>query len=215
MEHTNHATMASFVNDGLKVLWSEGVLEDKVLVLYSDAAAYMLKAGTALRVFYQNMIHFTCLSHGLQRVAEEVRSNYPQVNSIIPNTKKVFVKASQRVLYYREQLPNMKLPSAPVLTRPTDTRKEMDNESDDGQFSENEILSVLCSAFKTGETSVNINEGVLSDNSNAKENRPSENGLLQVRHWPSSVTEKDKEKNLQAFHGNLTEKRKKFKTTKG
>ncbi|KAJ4447784.1 hypothetical protein ANN_09792 [Periplaneta americana] len=89
---------------------------------------------------------------------------------------------------------------------------------------------------------------VLPDNSNAKENRPSENGLLQIRHCPPSVTETDdntpsmkdlhqisdassdvddpkefvsatystslhssekgKEKNLQAFHGNLTEKRK-------
>ncbi|KAJ4437840.1 hypothetical protein ANN_13778 [Periplaneta americana] len=108
----------------------------------------------------------------------------------------------------------------PLNHRPTDTRKEMDNESDDSQFSENEILSVLCSAFKTGETSVNVNKGILPDNSNAKENRPSENGLLQIRDYPSSVTdvddpeefvsatystslhssEKGKEKNLQAFH---------------
>ncbi|KAJ4426965.1 hypothetical protein ANN_26764 [Periplaneta americana] len=116
-----------------------------------------------------------------------------------------------------------------------DTRKDMDNESDDSQFSENEILSVLCSAFKTGETSVNINKGVLPDNSNAKENRPSQNGLLQIRDYPSSVTdvddpeefvsatystslhssEKGKEKNLQAFHANFPEKKKKFKATKG
>lgn len=48
-----------------------------------------------------------------------------------------------------------------LLYRLTDIRKEMDNESDDGQFSENEILSVLCSAFKTGETSMNIiNKGM-------------------------------------------------------
>ncbi|KAJ4445892.1 hypothetical protein ANN_12578 [Periplaneta americana] len=122
--------------------------------------------------------------------------------------------------------------------RPTDTRKEMDNESDDSQFSENEILSVLCSAFKTEETSVNIDKGVLPDNSNAKENRPSGNGLLQIRDYPSSVTassyvddpeefvsvtystslhssEKGKEKNLQAFHGNLTEKKISSKLQKG
>ncbi|KAJ4437272.1 hypothetical protein ANN_17409 [Periplaneta americana] len=84
-------------------------------------------------------------------------------------------------------------------TWPIGTRKEVDNESDDN---------------------------VLPDNSNAKENRPS--GLLQIRDYPSSVTdvddpeefvsatystslhssEKVKEKNLQAFHGNLTEQRK-------
>ncbi|KAJ4446269.1 hypothetical protein ANN_12963 [Periplaneta americana] len=78
------------------------------------------------------------------------------------------------------------IPNFSIL--PTDTRKEMDNESDDSQFSENEILSVLCFAFKTGETSVNINKGVLPDNSNAKENLPSGNGLLQIRDYPSSVT---------------------------
>ncbi|KAJ4448323.1 hypothetical protein ANN_10338 [Periplaneta americana] len=71
-------------------------------------------------------------------------------------------------------------PHSPDINPPTDTGKEMDNESDDSQFSENEILSVLCSALKTGETSVNINEGVLPDNANAKENRPSENGCCRL-----------------------------------
>ncbi|KAJ4440862.1 hypothetical protein ANN_10709 [Periplaneta americana] len=46
----------------------------------------------------------------------------------------------------------------PCLELPTGVRKEMNNELDDGQFSEDEILSVLCSAFKTGETSVNIDK---------------------------------------------------------
>jgi hypothetical protein len=67
------------VKDGLKVLWPKSVQEEKVLVLYSDAAAYMLMATSALNLFYQNLIHFTCMAHGLQRVAEEVRSNFPDV----------------------------------------------------------------------------------------------------------------------------------------
>jgi hypothetical protein len=64
------------VNDGLKVLWPTGVQEEKVLILHSDAAAYMLKAATAMKVFYTNLINFTCLTHGLQRVAEEVRAKF-------------------------------------------------------------------------------------------------------------------------------------------
>jgi hypothetical protein len=50
--HTNHSTVARFVNDRFKVLWLAGVQEEKVLILYPDAAVYMLKDGTALRVFY-------------------------------------------------------------------------------------------------------------------------------------------------------------------
>jgi hypothetical protein len=71
LHYTNHSTVARFVNDGLKVLWPTGVYEE-VLILYSDAVMYRLKAATALEVFYPNLIHFTCLAHGLQRAAEEV-----------------------------------------------------------------------------------------------------------------------------------------------
>jgi hypothetical protein len=59
------------------LLWPAGVHEEKVLILYSDAATYMLKASTALKVFYPNLIHLTFLAHGLQRVADEVRAKYP------------------------------------------------------------------------------------------------------------------------------------------
>jgi hypothetical protein len=69
LHHTYHSTVARFVNDGLKVLWPTGIREEKVLILFSDAVAYMLKAATSLKMFYPNLIHFTCLAHGLQRVA--------------------------------------------------------------------------------------------------------------------------------------------------
>jgi hypothetical protein len=81
------------VNDGLKVLWPQSVQEEKALALYPDAAAYMLKAATSLKVLYHNLINFTCMTYGLQRVAEEVRSNFSNVNRLISSTKKVFVKA--------------------------------------------------------------------------------------------------------------------------
>jgi hypothetical protein len=58
--------------------------------MYTDTAAYMLKAATALKVFYPNLIHFTCLAHGLQGVAEEVRAKFPQVNKLISMKKRCF-----------------------------------------------------------------------------------------------------------------------------
>ena len=117
LERTDHATVARFVNDGLKVLWPGSVQEEKVLVMYTDSAAYMLKAAKSLKVFYPHLIHFTCLAHAIHRVAEEVRSHFPQVNELVSSAKKVFVKVPLRVQAYREQLPHVKLPPQPILTR--------------------------------------------------------------------------------------------------
>ncbi|KAJ8877291.1 hypothetical protein PR048_021745 [Dryococelus australis] len=104
LERINHATVTHFVNDGLMVLWPDGSQDEKVLVLYSDAASYMLKAATALCVFYPKIIHSICLAHGLGRITE-VGGSYPQVNKIVSCTKKVFLKAPY-VLHYRELLRN-------------------------------------------------------------------------------------------------------------
>lgn len=41
---------------------------DRVLLLLSDAAAYMIRCAKNLAPFYQKMTHITCLVHGLQRV---------------------------------------------------------------------------------------------------------------------------------------------------
>jgi hypothetical protein len=87
LHHTIHYTVSRFANE---VLWPTGVHDEKVLILYSDTAVYMLKAATTLKVFYPNLIHFTCPAHGLQRVAEEVRAKCPQVNKLISITKKCF-----------------------------------------------------------------------------------------------------------------------------
>jgi dihydroneopterin aldolase len=37
---------------------------------------------------YPNLIHFICLAHVLQHVAEEVRAKFPQVNKLILMTKR-------------------------------------------------------------------------------------------------------------------------------
>jgi hypothetical protein len=75
LHHTNHSTVGRFVNDGLKVLWSARSHKENMLIIYTDATAYMLKAATALKVFYPNLINFTCLAHGLHGVADQ---SYPK-----------------------------------------------------------------------------------------------------------------------------------------
>lgn len=85
--------------------------------MYTDAAAYMLKAGNSLNVFYPNLLHVTCLAHGLHRVAETVRDLFPEVNTLISATKKVFLKAPYRIQCYKQRLPDTPLPPEPVITR--------------------------------------------------------------------------------------------------
>ena len=73
LEKTNHSAIARFVNDSLRLLWPSEMENNcaKVLVLVTDSASYMLKAAKALQVFYSNLIHVTCLAHGLHRIAEK------------------------------------------------------------------------------------------------------------------------------------------------
>ncbi|KAB0805292.1 hypothetical protein PPYR_02262 [Photinus pyralis] len=117
LERTNHCTVARFVNESLAILWPNAIQHAKVKIMYSDAAPYMLKTATSLKVFYPNLIHFTCIAHGLNLVAEVIREQYPNVNGIISTTKKIFLKAPLRVQIYKEMLPNTPLPPEPVLTR--------------------------------------------------------------------------------------------------
>lgn len=118
LEKTNHATVAKFVNDSLHDFFLPiAVPSDKILLLLTDAAAYMLKAGTVLKVFFPNLLHCTCLAHGLNRVAEFIRNQYPDVNNLLKNGKKIFLKAPTRTQLFRERLPEVPLPPEPIVTR--------------------------------------------------------------------------------------------------
>jgi hypothetical protein len=50
-------------------------------------------------------------------VAEEIRGNYPNVDSLISNVKKIFLKTSLRVEKFKLEAPSLSLPPKPVLTR--------------------------------------------------------------------------------------------------
>ena len=101
LEKTNFSTISRFVNDGLGLLIllklgkykyysvNFGIAAEKVILLVTDAAKYMLKAGDSLSVFYPNLIHVPCICHALHRTAEKIRLNFKQVDELIANTKKV------------------------------------------------------------------------------------------------------------------------------
>lgn len=68
----------------------EAVPFKKILLMVSDAAPYMVKAASNLKIFFEYLIHCTCLAHGLNRIAETIRIQYPLVNKLISNGKKYF-----------------------------------------------------------------------------------------------------------------------------
>lgn len=117
VQKANAKSIAYFINSELKTLYPNGVEDQRVLLLLTDAAAYMIAAGQLLKPFYPNLTHLTCLVHGLHRVAEEVRKLFPTVNTLISSVKKVFLKAPSRISVFREKLPDTPLPPEPVITR--------------------------------------------------------------------------------------------------
>lgn len=118
LEKTNASTIVQTVQEALRILWN-GAPEktDKLLYLVTDSAAYMLKAGKILKMLYPKLLHSTCLSHGLHRVAEAIREEFPRVNKLIANGKKIFIKAPKRIEEFKIKMPGVPLPPEPVITR--------------------------------------------------------------------------------------------------
>jgi hypothetical protein len=117
LDKCNHKTIAKLFNDSMNLLWTEGVKYENVFLFLSDAAPYMCKAGNVLNAFFPKLIHVTCLAHGFHRVAETIRSSYPDVDQLISTVKKIFLKAPSRVLKFKELYPDLNLPPEPILTR--------------------------------------------------------------------------------------------------
>lgn len=118
LAQTNNLTVARFVNESLTRLYLPGAVpHEKIVMIVTDAASYMIKAAQHLKIFFPNLFHVTCVAHGMNRIAEAIRAEYPLVNKLISNVKKIFLKAPLRVEVYRNMLPDIPLPPQPVITR--------------------------------------------------------------------------------------------------
>jgi hypothetical protein len=62
------------------------------------------------------MVHLTYLAHALHRVAKEIRENYPDVDKLISNVKKMFIKTPLKVQKFKQDTSSLFLPPQPVLT---------------------------------------------------------------------------------------------------
>ena len=116
-EVTNSTTIARFFEDTIGMVSPHVIDRNDILLVITDAAPYMIKAVKALNVLYPKMMHVTCLVHILHRVCEEIRFLFPNIDSLISNAKKIFTKSSYRNQIFKEILPDVPLPSKPVITR--------------------------------------------------------------------------------------------------
>lgn len=115
LENPDSSCISRLVNDTIRFLWPS--FEASLLkLLLTDAAAYMLKSGKDLKVFYPALIHVTCIAHAFHRLCETIRVMFPEVNDLISYVKKVFVKAPSRVLIWKRTC-DLPLPPEPILTR--------------------------------------------------------------------------------------------------
>ncbi|KAB0790293.1 hypothetical protein PPYR_15364, partial [Photinus pyralis] len=89
LDKTNNVTITRCIQEGLSHFYLPGTIpSERVLLMLSDAAPYMIKAAQNLKIFYDNLMHITCLAHGVNREAEEIRLRFPLVNDLIINIKK-------------------------------------------------------------------------------------------------------------------------------
>jgi hypothetical protein len=117
LERVNNSSIAVVFDNAMNLLWPDKVEQENVPLFVSDAALYMIKAAKALQLLL--MIHVTCLAHALHRVAEEVWGSYPEVDKLIANRKKIFIKSPLRVQKFKEEAPTLPLPPQPIITRGT------------------------------------------------------------------------------------------------
>jgi hypothetical protein len=92
LERMNNYSIAVVFDNAINLLWPEKIERENVLLFISDAALFMIKAAKSLQSLYPKIIRVTCLAHALHRVAEEVRGRYLEVDQLIANGKKIFIK---------------------------------------------------------------------------------------------------------------------------
>jgi len=92
IEKANHSTISKAFDKSLFLLWPNRIQYDDVLLFVTDATPYMTKAARNLQSFYMKMVHLTFLACSLHRVAEEIRSQFENVDDLVAKVKKIFRK---------------------------------------------------------------------------------------------------------------------------
>jgi hypothetical protein len=106
----------AFVN-ACNILWANNIQNDKVLLVVTDQASYMLKPCEHLKINFPNLNHITCLAHCLNRVCEKIRVKFKGVNSLISNIKKNSDQMFAKMKSFFAKKSGLKVPKYPCITR--------------------------------------------------------------------------------------------------
>jgi hypothetical protein len=117
LEEANFSTISKLFDNSMSILWPTGIKYNSVLLFLSDAAPSMVQAAKIINALYSKMIHVTCIAHGLHRIAEEIQNNFPEIDVLISNVNKNFLKAPSHVLLFKSIAPEISMPPEPILTR--------------------------------------------------------------------------------------------------
>ncbi|PSN53779.1 hypothetical protein C0J52_06238, partial [Blattella germanica] len=90
LQKANASTVMQSIMDFFQKLWPSGTEFEKVLLVVTDQAPYMLSAIKQLKPLLK---HVTCLAHALHRVCESMRNEYNIANEFISALKKILLKA--------------------------------------------------------------------------------------------------------------------------
>lgn len=110
---TNANTIQNLVLDSCKLLWPEDVRFKKLVLLLSDQAAYMLKAGRDLKemkMIFPRLNHITCINHAISLACHSISKEYFLVNKFFTYQKTWFKNSNKRKNSYKAET---KLPFIP------------------------------------------------------------------------------------------------------
>ena len=93
LEKTNSTTVLQTINESLNVLFNGKPNYNKLELILSDQASYMLKAISNLKILYPNVKHVTCIIHALHLVCELLRNENQDVNEYVSNFQNLFVRS--------------------------------------------------------------------------------------------------------------------------
>ena len=113
----NHSIICTVVDDTIKMIWNGNFKREKFLLLVTDAATYMVKAGKSLKSFYPKLVHITCMAHLINRISCFIRNHYELTDEFIAENKKIFSKCRSRIEKFKSIAPNVSLPPKPIVTR--------------------------------------------------------------------------------------------------
>lgn len=112
---TNHSTVGQAFQRSCSKLWPDDVKFERVVLVVTDQAPYMIKCFSAMKLIFTNLHHVSCLVHCLHRVCEKVREDHDLISQFIGKVKRALSYSSSLRSKFKSELGS--LPPQTIITR--------------------------------------------------------------------------------------------------